>query len=152
MNLKSLINQLLMINNPKFPKFPKFSRISVFRAFSLYQIQIQFNISFTGPDKLRISWNGGGFSLKFIPVNFRAATNFLVRLLGWILPFGLFLRMPALIRYSLRLTRRQRSITVLRRKPMEGRLSESGRAIFIPVLICLTYSRSSIMWLNWDCK
>ncbi|RFM76452.1 hypothetical protein CFSAN002075_20160, partial [Salmonella enterica subsp. enterica serovar Heidelberg str. CFSAN002075] len=26
------------------PKFPKFSRISVFRAFSLYQIQIQFNI------------------------------------------------------------------------------------------------------------
>ncbi|EBU8910910.1 hypothetical protein DMA88_20385 [Salmonella enterica subsp. enterica serovar Infantis] len=27
-----LINQLLMINNPKFPKF---SRISVFRAFSL---------------------------------------------------------------------------------------------------------------------
>ncbi len=28
-----LINQLLMINNPKFPKFPKFSRISEFRAF-----------------------------------------------------------------------------------------------------------------------
>ncbi|MEA7520316.1 hypothetical protein ONQ60_27605, partial [Salmonella enterica subsp. enterica serovar Virginia] len=54
---------------------------------------------------------------------------------------------PALIRYSLRLTRRQRSITVLRRKPMEGGVSESGRAIFISVLIVnmLQYSTYSVI-------
>ncbi|EPI91759.1 hypothetical protein A678_05142, partial [Salmonella enterica subsp. enterica serovar Enteritidis str. 2010K-0271] len=42
-----------MINNPKFPKF---SRISVFRAFSLYQIQIQFNISFTAKAEHHVSF------------------------------------------------------------------------------------------------
>ncbi|EAB9156450.1 hypothetical protein DQC98_15940 [Salmonella enterica subsp. enterica serovar Typhimurium] len=61
-----LINQLLMINNPKFPKFPKFSRISVFRAFSLYQIQIQFNISFTAKSEHHVS-----FIIAFIEIEFR---------------------------------------------------------------------------------
>lgn len=58
-----LINQLLMINNPKFPKF---SRISVFRAFSLYQIQIQFNISFTAKSEHHVS-----FIIAFIEIEFR---------------------------------------------------------------------------------
>lgn len=55
-----LINQLLMINNPKF------SRISVFRAFSLYQIQIQFNISFTAKSEHHVS-----FIIAFIEIEFR---------------------------------------------------------------------------------
>ncbi|EJI31458.1 hypothetical protein SEEE7250_22274 [Salmonella enterica subsp. enterica serovar Enteritidis str. 639672-50] len=58
-----LINQLLMINNPKFPKF---SRISVFRTFSLYQIQIQFNISFTAKAEHHVS-----FIIAFIEIEFR---------------------------------------------------------------------------------
>ncbi|EBU6481513.1 hypothetical protein DKI99_22945, partial [Salmonella enterica subsp. enterica serovar Umbilo] len=58
-----LINQLLMINNPKFPKF---SRISVFWAFSLYQIQIQFNISFTAKSEHHVS-----FIIAFIEIEFR---------------------------------------------------------------------------------
>lgn len=58
-----LINQLLMINNPKFSKF---SRISVFRAFSLYQIQIQFNISFTAKSEHHVS-----FIIAFIEIEFR---------------------------------------------------------------------------------
>ncbi|EAR9147379.1 hypothetical protein EGG02_09595, partial [Salmonella enterica] len=58
-----LINQLLMINNPKFPKF---SRTSVFRAFSLYQIQIQFNISFTTKSEHHVS-----FIIAFIDIEFR---------------------------------------------------------------------------------